>query len=39
VIDRSEHERGPGAPYVGSDTAYALELTGRPVLVVPAAHR
>ena len=34
VMGRSD-ERGPGRPYVGSQTEHVLEFTEVPVLVVP----
>jgi nucleotide-binding universal stress UspA family protein len=34
VIGRSD-QRGPGEPYVGSETAHVLEFAELPVLVVP----
>lgn len=34
VMGRSDR-RGPSSPYLGSETAYVLEFTDRPVLVVP----
>lgn len=39
VVIGKSGQRGPGEPYVGSETAHVLEFAEQPVLVVPPSRR
>ena len=39
VVIGQSGQRGPGEPYVGSETAHVLEFAEQPVMVVPPSRR